>query len=87
MRPLSTTLLVHAVEADLQNLLINLLLNAVQASKAGSEVTIRVQQSDKIRVSIPRIKVVESPRSSSRRYSSPSSACGMGELVWAFSCP
>ena len=52
VRPLSTTVLVHAVEADLQNLLINLLLNAVQASKAGSEVTVSVQQSDKIRISI-----------------------------------
>ncbi len=52
IKPLGTTLLIHAVEADLQNLLINLLLNAVQASKAGSEVTVSVQQSDKIRISI-----------------------------------
>lgn len=52
VRPLCTTVLVRAGEADLQNVLINLLLNAVQASKAGSEVAVSVKQNEKVHISI-----------------------------------
>ena len=52
VQALTTTLLVRAVEADLQNLLINLLLNAVQASRPDSKVAVSVQQTDKVRITI-----------------------------------
>ncbi len=50
LRPFTTNMLVRVVEADLQNLLINLLLNAVHASKPGDKVVLSAQQTDKVRI-------------------------------------
>lgn len=50
--PLSETVLVRAGDADLQDLLINLLLNAVQASKPGSKVVLSAERTDKARIRV-----------------------------------
>ncbi len=42
-RPFATTLHVRADEAELQNLLVNLLLNAIQASKPGGQVVVATE--------------------------------------------
>ena len=52
VQPLTTSLHVRAGEAELQNLLINLLLNAIQASKPGSTVTVCVRGGDDVRIRI-----------------------------------
>ncbi len=52
MQPIATTVHVRAEEAELQNLLVNLLLNAIQASKAGGKVVIAVEESDAVHVRI-----------------------------------
>ncbi|MGH9645489.1 MAG: sensor histidine kinase, partial [Bryobacteraceae bacterium] len=52
VRPLATSLHVRAGEAELQNLLINLLLNAIQASKPGSKVVVGVQGGDDVRIRV-----------------------------------
>ena len=52
VRPLPPALHVRADEAELQHTLINLLLNAVQASKAGGQVSVEAEARDQIRVRI-----------------------------------
>jgi len=52
INPLSETVLVRAGDADLQDLLINLLLNAVHASKPGDKVVVSTERSDKVRVRV-----------------------------------
>jgi signal transduction histidine kinase len=52
VQPFSGSLHVRAGEAELQNLLINLMLNAVQASKAGSKVVVTVQDGDQLRIRV-----------------------------------
>jgi two-component system, NtrC family, sensor kinase len=52
VQPLSQTVLVRAGDADLQDLLINLLLNAVQASVAGDKVVVTAECSEKVRVRV-----------------------------------
>ena len=49
---METSLNVRAGEAELQDLLINLLLNAVQASKPGSKVEVETQAGSDVRVRI-----------------------------------
>ena len=48
----TTTLHVRAGDAELQNLLINLLLNAIQASKPGSKVAVSTQEENGVRIRI-----------------------------------
>ena len=48
----ATALHVRADEAELQNLLVNLLLNAIQASKPGSKVLIAAQADDVVRIRV-----------------------------------
>jgi len=50
--PPADGMLVRAEEADLQHTLINLLLNAVQASRAGGEVIVEAEAGDRVRVRI-----------------------------------
>ncbi len=52
VQPLATTLHVRADEAELQNLLVNLLLNAIQASKAGSKVVVAAQDGDAVHIRV-----------------------------------
>lgn len=52
VRPFGTSLHVRADEAELQNLVINLLLNAIQASKPGSKVVVDVQGGDDVRIRV-----------------------------------
>jgi PAS domain S-box-containing protein len=52
VQPLATTLHVRADEAELQNLLVNLLLNAIQASKAGSKVVVAAQDGDAVYIRV-----------------------------------
>jgi PAS domain S-box-containing protein len=52
VHPIEGSLKVRAGEAELQDLLINLLLNAVQASKPGSTVEVEVRAGNEIRVLI-----------------------------------
>ncbi|HSM76284.1 MAG TPA: ATP-binding protein, partial [Bryobacteraceae bacterium] len=52
VRPLPNSLHVRAGDAELQNLLINLLLNAIQASKPGSKVVIGAQGGDDVRIRV-----------------------------------
>ena len=52
VRPLPGGLHVRADEAELQHTLINLLLNAVQASKAGGQVTVEADAGAQIRVRV-----------------------------------
>jgi two-component system NtrC family sensor kinase len=52
VEPIETSLNVQAGEAELQDLLINLLLNAMQASKPGSKVEIEARAGADIRVRI-----------------------------------
>jgi PAS domain S-box-containing protein len=52
MRPLTSGLNVRAGEAELQDLLINLLLNAVQASKPGSKVVVEARGGADLRIRV-----------------------------------
>lgn len=52
VQPFMTSLHVRAGEAALQNLLINLLLNAIQASKPGSKVVVAAQSGDDVRIRV-----------------------------------
>jgi len=52
VQPPAATLHVRADDAELQNLLVNLLLNAIQASKPGSKVAVNTQAGDDIRIRI-----------------------------------
>ena len=52
VHPLATTRHVRADEAELQNLLVNLLLNAIQASKAGSKVVVATQDGDVVHIRV-----------------------------------
>lgn len=52
VQPFAGSLHVRAGEAELQNLLINLMLNAVQASKAGSKVVVSAQDGDLLRIRV-----------------------------------
>lgn len=52
VRPSATTLHVRADEAELQNLLVNLLLNAIQASKPGSRVVVTTQGGDTVHIRV-----------------------------------
>jgi len=52
LRPAPAGMHVRADEAELQHTLINLLLNAVQASKAGSEVTIEADTAEQVRIRV-----------------------------------
>ncbi len=52
IHPAATTLHVRADEAELQNLLVNLMLNAVQASKPGSKVIVTTQAGDTVHVRV-----------------------------------
>jgi two-component system NtrC family sensor kinase len=50
--PFSTTLHVRADEAELQNLLVNLLLNAIQASKPGGKVVVATEGGDAVHIRV-----------------------------------
>ena len=52
VQPFATTRRVRADEAELQNLLVNLLLNAIQASKAGSKITVATPGGDPIHIRV-----------------------------------
>ncbi|MGE5111290.1 MAG: sensor histidine kinase [Acidobacteriaceae bacterium] len=52
VRHLSETVHVRVGDAELQDLLINLLLNAVQASKPGTKVVLSAERSDKVRIRV-----------------------------------
>jgi PAS domain S-box-containing protein len=52
VQPFATTLHVRADEAELQNLLVNLLLNAIQASKPGDKVVVATQGGDSVHVRV-----------------------------------
>jgi PAS domain S-box-containing protein len=52
VRPFPPALRVRADEAELQNLLINLLLNAIQASKPGGKVIVEAAGGDAVRIRI-----------------------------------
>jgi len=52
VQPLATTLHVRADEAELQNLLVNLLLNAIQASKPGAKVVVTAEGGDAVQVRV-----------------------------------
>jgi PAS domain S-box-containing protein len=52
VRPIETSLNVRAGDAELQDLLINLVLNAVQASTSGSKVEVEARSGDDVRVRI-----------------------------------
>jgi two-component system NtrC family sensor kinase len=52
VRPSATTLHVRADEAELQNLLVNLLLNAIQASKPGGKVAIATEGGDAVHIRV-----------------------------------
>jgi len=52
VQPFATTLHVRADEAELQNLLVNLLLNAIQASKIGSKVVVATRDDDVVHICI-----------------------------------
>jgi two-component system NtrC family sensor kinase len=50
--PPATSLHVRADEAELQNLLVNLLLNAIQASKPGGKVIVTTQGGDAVHIRV-----------------------------------
>ena len=52
VRPFPLALRVRADEAELQNLLVNLILNAIQASKAGGKVIVEAIGGDTVSISI-----------------------------------
>ena len=52
VEPMAATLHVRADEAELQNLLVNLLLNAIQASKPGSQVIIATRGGDAVHIRV-----------------------------------
>ena len=52
VRPLPAGMHVRAEEAELQHTLINLLLNAVQASRAGGQVTVEAEAGEQVRVRV-----------------------------------
>ena len=52
VRPFPPALRVRADEAELQNLLVNLILNAIQASKAGGKVIVEANGGDTVSISI-----------------------------------
>ena len=52
VQPFATTLHVRADEAELQNLLVNLLLNAIQASKPGDKVVVATQGGDAVHIRV-----------------------------------
>jgi signal transduction histidine kinase len=52
VRPAPAGMHVRADEAELQHTLINLLLNAVQASKAGGQVTVEAEAGEQMRVRV-----------------------------------
>jgi len=52
VQPFATTLHVRADEAELQNLLVNLLLNAIQASKPGGKVVVTAEGGDAVHVRV-----------------------------------
>jgi PAS domain S-box-containing protein len=52
VQPLATTLHVRGDEAELQNLLVNLLLNAIQASKPGGQVGLVAQGGDAVHIRV-----------------------------------
>jgi PAS domain S-box-containing protein len=52
VRPMPAGLHVRAEEAELQHTLINLLLNAVQASQSGGRVTVEAEAGEKVRVRV-----------------------------------
>jgi signal transduction histidine kinase len=52
VQPFATTLHVRADEAELQNLLVNLLLNAIQASTIGSHVVVATRDGDVVHICI-----------------------------------
>ncbi len=52
VQPFAAGLHVRADEAELQNLLVNLLLNAIQASKAGNKVVVATEGGDAIRIRV-----------------------------------
>jgi PAS domain S-box-containing protein len=52
VRPLPAGIRVRAGEADLQHTLINLMLNAVQASQAGGRVTVEADAGEQVRVRV-----------------------------------
>ncbi len=52
VRPTATTLHVRADEAELQNLLVNLLLNAIQASMLGGKVVVATERGDAVHIRV-----------------------------------
>jgi two-component system NtrC family sensor kinase len=51
-RPCSDALLIRTEEAELQNLLVNILLNAVQASRPGGKVVVTTEGGDAVRIRV-----------------------------------
>jgi PAS domain S-box-containing protein len=52
VQPFAATLHIRADEAELQNLLVNLLLNAIQASKPGGKVIVATEGGDSVHVRV-----------------------------------
>jgi PAS domain S-box-containing protein len=52
VRPLATSLHVRAGDAELQNLLVNLLLNAIQASRPDGKIGVSAQEGDCVRIRV-----------------------------------
>src|ERR1019366_288877 len=52
VRPFGTTLHVRADEAELQNLLVNLLLKPIQASKPGGKVVVSTAGGDAVHIRV-----------------------------------
>ena len=52
VRPSAATLHVRADEAELQDLLVNLLLNAIQASKPGGKVLVATEDGDAVHIRV-----------------------------------
>jgi PAS domain S-box-containing protein len=52
VQPFATTLHVRVDEAELQNLLVNLLLNAIQASRAGDKVVVATEGGDCVHIRV-----------------------------------
>ena len=52
VRPFPPALRVRADEAELQNLLVNLILNAIQASKPGGQVVVEANGGQNVSISI-----------------------------------
>ena len=62
VQPFAATLHVRADEAELQNLLVNLLLNAIQASKPGGKVVVATEGGESVHVRVTDEGMRDCPR-------------------------